>query len=156
MKTNLILIMFLLIFTACKKKELPPPAPVVEKPKLSQDSFVHNLVNLTEVKGLKSGDSIVMPINTSKVGTLATSLTIVALKEDCSYHYLKSVLKKVPLNAVWIAKDGSRLTIDNYNDLVTNYKPGEKFRILTPKPKLVKINGQVYWLAESGKFWKSW
>ncbi len=159
MKTKLILIMFLfaLVFSGCKKKEVPAPPVVKEVIKITEEQFFQGLGERTDVKNLKIGDSLVVAISPGEVLSPSAKFAVVKpFKANLGYYELLPVSKKLPLTIVWVGKKGSHLLVSDYPDLRDYFKPEDNFLVLDPKPAYsVRVGSKEYWVGPSGKFWKT-
>ncbi len=146
-----------ILFSSCKKKEVPVVQPPVAVVKMTEEQFLLKLGERADVKNLKIGDSLVVAISPGEVLSPSAEFAVVKpFKANWGYYELLPVSKKLPLTIVWVGRKGSHLLVSDYPDLRDYYKPGENFLVLDPKPVCsVKVGNKEYWIGPSGKFWKT-
>jgi hypothetical protein len=151
------LLFFVLFFTSCENKNEVPVVVKVEKPSVTQRKFASYLVSRLDVKNMRSGDSLMFPINRDKVITSERSAVVRCLKDSCDFYYLESKLRQVYLSAVWVGNPngGSDLEITNYESFIRDNFPGERFYIRDPKPKEIQIGNSINWVGSRGQLWKT-
>lgn len=146
--------LLLLVITGCKEKEVVVEAkPVPPAPK-SQEAFVMSLAE--DIAKLQPGIPLPVTIDQSEFTTEANSATLELLPSEGEYRELKSLVKEVPLNLAWVAPEsGSQLLVTSYEDFLL-YKPGDKFRILDPRPVCkVTLGKSIYYLTKTSDLWKT-
>lgn len=146
--------LFAIVFTGCKKKEITEAPPSLPPQPKSQEEFVTSLAD--KIAQLQPGVALPVEVDQSEFTTESGSATMELLPSEGEYNELKSLVKEVPLNIVWVGPEsGSQLLVTSYEDFL-NYVPGDKFRILEPRPVCkVTLGESKYYLTASGEVWKT-